>query len=400
MVDDETTALGAVTVGGYTARPLRQRGQRCLSLAVPGNTQRKELMADMSLARLTRRAWLSAGILAASGLLLGGPGIPEAAAAGGASATLHPQDSHHGHPPPGHPSEGALPRTVTVLTGSMSDDRAIMLLAFMPSTLIINVGDTVRWVVGGNETHTVTFIKPGEPWPDPEEGPFLPSGGRYDGLQAGGSGELNPGDSYSLTFTRPGDYPYVCFFHSSPTNELQRGLIRVQPAGSLRSSQPADINLQARRQLLQQGRHLQASLLHQALRRPKTIFVGVDDGRGVAVLRFLPHRLVIQTGETVTFQLIGSEPGRLPAVPHTVTFGERPTDLRPLIFPSGDPNNYQGGSLNSGFLWALPPAGFPILPPVTTFSVRFTQPGRYPFFCSLHAEAGMEGVIIVKPRLS
>jgi plastocyanin len=48
----------------------------------------------------------------------------------------------------------------------------------------------VRWTNNGRHRHTVTS---------------------YDGRTD--SGELAPGSSYTVTFTRPGTYPYHCRLH-------------------------------------------------------------------------------------------------------------------------------------------------------------------------------------------
>ncbi|WP_345035139.1 hypothetical protein [Arthrobacter methylotrophus] len=49
------------------------------------------------------------------------------------------------------------------------------------------------------------------------------------------------------------------------------------------------------------------------------------------------------------------------AAPQTVTFGDEPANFFP---PLGDPQNYTGGQLNSGFMT-----------PNTTFTVTFTKAG-------------------------
>jgi plastocyanin len=76
--------------------------------------------------------------------------------------------------------------------------------AFSPSTLTIAVGDTVTWTNSHSEAHTATA-----------------SGGAFD------SGTLNPGQSFSFTFTAAGSFPYVCNFHPEMT-----GTITVQAAAA------------------------------------------------------------------------------------------------------------------------------------------------------------------------
>ena len=64
---------------------------------------------------------------------------------------------------------------------------------FTPATLTITVGDTVTWTNQTSDTpHTTTA-----------------NGGAWD------SGTLNPGQTFSHTFTTPGTFAYHCQFHQS-----------------------------------------------------------------------------------------------------------------------------------------------------------------------------------------
>jgi plastocyanin len=95
---------------------------------------------------------------------------------------------------------------------------------------------------------------------------------------------------------------------------------------------------------------------------------------------------------------------------HTVTFasGARlPQFITPQAQPSGPPKillsttaltptsakTYDGtGWVNSGLLAAHgAPGGAP-----SSFSLTFTKPGRYEYWCLVHDEAHQEGIIIVK----
>jgi len=72
-------------------------------------------------------------------------------------------------------------------------------MTFSPSTLTINVGDTVKWVCSssGSLSHTST------------------SGSNCTADNKWNSGNLNPGDTYSHQFTATGTYPYFCTYHCS-----------------------------------------------------------------------------------------------------------------------------------------------------------------------------------------
>ena len=77
-------------------------------------------------------------------------------------------------------------------------------LAYTPATLTITVGDTVTWMNNDVQAHTATG-----------------SGGAFD------SGTLNPGQSFSFTFTTVGSFAYTCNFHAEMT-----GTITVQAAAA------------------------------------------------------------------------------------------------------------------------------------------------------------------------
>jgi plastocyanin len=57
-------------------------------------------------------------------------------------------------------------------------------------TVVIGVNNTVIWTNNDNEPHTVTA-----------------SNGSFD------SGNMNPGTTFTYTFTTPGTYTYICTYH-------------------------------------------------------------------------------------------------------------------------------------------------------------------------------------------
>jgi LPXTG-motif cell wall-anchored protein len=61
---------------------------------------------------------------------------------------------------------------------------------FVPSTITIAPGDTVVWTNNSSDVHTTT-------------------GGSWN------SGTMNPGDTFSHTFSSAGSFPYICQFHES-----------------------------------------------------------------------------------------------------------------------------------------------------------------------------------------
>ena len=126
-------------------------------------------------------------------------------------------------------------------------------MQFIPNSLEIKAGDTVRWVnYSKTEPHTVTFLGAGVEQPEdiavePQpSGPpkiiqnpltLFPQGGEvYDGegyFNSGFLGELNGqplpgGPAYELTFDTPGDHPYYCILHASgPEGPGMAGRITV-----------------------------------------------------------------------------------------------------------------------------------------------------------------------------
>jgi plastocyanin len=121
-------------------------------------------------------------------------------------------------------------------------------MRFIPGEVTIKVGDTVRWTDGSTgEPHTVMFLggeeQPEDTIVEPQaSGPpkfiqnfqtFLPStDSNFDGTALRRSGflgflpEVNEifgltGDTWELTFTAPGEFPYYCVFHSGgPEDEM------------------------------------------------------------------------------------------------------------------------------------------------------------------------------------
>ena len=81
-------------------------------------------------------------------------------------------------------------------------------MAFTPGDLTVNVGDTVTWTnADPGMVHTVTSTS-----------------GAFD------SGDLDEGESYSVTFTAPGTYAYLCTPHPFMTGTVTVVAAAVAPA--------------------------------------------------------------------------------------------------------------------------------------------------------------------------
>lgn len=270
-------------------------------------------------------------------------------------------------------------RTLHIGVGSESRDMALQVNAFLPGQLDVNVGDTVNWRIESTEFHTITFLSgaPLErfdiPTPDGQglminpKAAFPIGGSSYNGTGIASSGLLNKDQDWSLTFTQPGTYEYLCLVHPGMKSE-----IHVAGSDKLADGPVASV----------------------------TVGVGDDN---VSVMRFAPGDLQIHVGESVAF--VNHDTGMMP---HTVSFrGDTPVldvvvpqpqqDGPPLLLfnpavfgPSGNARAFTGQEyLNSGVLMQGAP-GEP-------FSVTFTRPGTYEYVCLLHENMGMKGTITVLP---
>jgi plastocyanin len=275
----------------------------------------------------------------------------------------------------------------TVQVGSESWDQAIQGMAFLPSDITVNAGDTINWEANGAEIHTVTFLAKGQslqPF-DPFDANQLGRVGTesYDGTSYYNSGLMSnvevPGftvvESYSLTFPKEGDFTYYCVVHGM----AMKGTVHVQEEGSEYPYTQRDYDRWSRaqeRSILRDGRELADSLAEQASNH--LVLAGSDDGVAM-VMRFVRPAVTVHVGDKVVFNNPGMD------APHTVTFGNEPANI---FVPSGDPTQFSGGDLNSGIIPAN--AG-----KASTFEVTFTKAGTFKYICALHDYMGMVGEVRV-----
>ncbi len=73
---------------------------------------------------------------------------------------------------------------------------------FRPGTVSVAAGTAVTWNNTDEEAHTITSGKPGAP-------------------VAGFDGKVDPGESFTFTFSTAGTFAYFCSIHSSMTGELR-----------------------------------------------------------------------------------------------------------------------------------------------------------------------------------
>lgn len=288
--------------------------------------------------------------------------------------------------------------------GVATRNQAVQGNAFLPRDLTVNVNDTITWNVRSGEFHTVTFLSgaaapplitfgPGGPQFNPAA--VAPSGGpSYDGTGIANSGLLFPGQPYQLAFTHAGTYSFLCLIHAG-----MAGTVHVQDAGSAYPATQAEYDTASRvaaNRLLARGRMLAArTLAHERSSGAGQVAAGTgaaaDSVGSLAIMRFLPRRIVVHAGESVAWT------NHDPETPHTITFGAEPPG-GPLgaFAPSGAavPGHATLSSpdeaANSGVIGAGLPFG-------TTFTATFTSPGTYRYICALHDDLGMTGTIVVLP---
>ena len=78
---------------------------------------------------------------------------------------------------------------------------------FVPASVSISVGDTVKWTNPGITTHTVTF--------DPAQAASKDNVALPAGVAPFGSPDMEEDGSFSHTFTAKGTYKYVCKYHEA-----------------------------------------------------------------------------------------------------------------------------------------------------------------------------------------
>ncbi len=102
--------------------------------------------------------------------------------------------------PAASPPSNPPPTAVTVSRAGTSASKSVSIVdfGFKPGSITVNTGDTVQWTNNGEvpEGHDVTG----------------------DGLD---SGLMNPGDTYSHTFSATGTFSYICTIHPSMTGTVK-----------------------------------------------------------------------------------------------------------------------------------------------------------------------------------
>jgi plastocyanin len=300
-------------------------------------------------------------------------------------------------------SAGAQGKTWYVLAGGETPNMAIQGMEFYPGNITINEGDTINWTLGGHNLHTVSFLSGGlAPIPGSNDSLSPAGGSTYNGTGMVSSGLIFPGMSYSLTFTKAGNYSYQCLIHSG-----MAGAVIVQNAGSPYPFTQGQYNEKGKKELkadLEMGKKLVENLRLTSIPGPNgttvwqasiDIPLPVDAKHKASYMRFTPRTLKIHTNDQVVWTQLD------PMEIHTVTFmapGQKAPDfvipiaggfmINPdAAAPKGE-SSYNGtGNASSG-----------ILLPGQNYTLKFTKPGTYKYQCLIHDEMKMLGKVVVMPK--
>jgi plastocyanin len=313
---------------------------------------------------------------------------------------------------------GRADMTWHVQVGAESKDLGRQALAFLPNEIWIHVNDSITFRSAVDEPHTVTFMTAGQIRPiNFAQGcggvpPFTPPPATFTGSTCVSAPPLFKGDTYTIQFTKTGNFKVVCLLHPDMT-----GTIHVLKEADPLPHEQAYYDQQAD----DQADHLLSEADHDGHSNPgnwqhaMSHHITVGDGEIVsnaggkstaALMRFTDSTMTIHVGDTVEWA------NHDPATPHTITFGTEPPDAV-LPFPSADVKldedgarhatlTHPGDSTHSGFI-VSPPEEVPMFPTpplapinVSRFRVTFKGHGTFHFICALHDGLGMKGQIIVK----
>ena len=324
-------------------------------------------------------------------------------------------------------------QTYTVLVGAEDATVGAGAPAFFPDTVTIHVGDTVHWQRNTNEIHTVTFLA-GTPLPPfnvpapPDQPsplmrnpvvifPTVPANGQYDGTTYANAGIFGPDpdifqgvESFDLTFTQPGTYPYLCLVHGV---RMSGEIIVVDH--HVHVSSPGAVAAEAKR-LIEEALEDALGLFGLAdaeVPAPTqnddgttTFYVLVGFSAGESdVVHFFPDELTVHPGDTVEWVFSMEDVDN-----HTITFLNGNADIPDLLVvdQGQDPPLLL---VNPDFLFPLNP-GEPLTgdgvyssgkvvqgDPPPSFSLTIGNIiGDEPYKCLLHDASGMTGLLHIVPR--
>lgn len=356
-------------------------------------------------------------------------------------------------PAAAEPASQAGPQTFNALLGNeiftVEGDKSTWQAArFYPESITINAGDSISWKSNsGVDPHTVTLLGADNKFPQvflPPTGPgegggppnieinpqaaFATGGNSYDGSTYVNSGIISsdvPGPkNFALTLTKPGTYKFLCLIHSAqlPDGTIvgMQGSVTVQPAGSALARNPAQVLADAEA-MAAADKDAAIAAEPEAKKvavspRPGpngTTVYRVNTGYQLSVgelgawldyERFSPEDINIRVGDTVEWA------SPTPRNFHDVVFGEEPDAFIIQPQPAGPPRVFLNGlaavpvgpNVHTGTgLYTSGNIVGPEDPPdqgVSSYSLTFSQPGRFEYICAYHYSNGMDGAVVVAAR--
>ncbi|TVY07091.1 plastocyanin/azurin family copper-binding protein [Paenibacillus cremeus] len=288
----------------------------------------------------------------------------------------------------------SAPAKWDVAVGKQGD--GVSIDSMFPKVIYINEGDTVTFTNGaGFAPHTVTFLAGSAPLSpqDPANlAPNSPDGVKWDGKKLLNTGVLEPGKSFTITFTASGAYPYYCILHP-----LMKGTVVVIPKGQ---PIPSVIEQAASAQAQLDDLQAQSDTLFKASQdyavvkdKNGSLTYQIEAGaghQGFTINRMMPETLYISEGDSVEWTNANHYE------PHWVTFN-KPANLsffddhggfNPAFMPpTGGPVFDGTGFLNSGIIEAM-----------KSYKLTFSKAGSYQYECYLHTGDKMVGTIVVAPK--
>ena len=310
------------------------------------------------------------------------------------------------------PASAATQSTWNITVGGEDFATFASLNRFYLSDITVHPGDVVNFNWRG--FHTVTFNPPaGKNVLDYVSPPGLAGSTSLNtpttfvnGTPGGGGPGSPPPPPFTLTIgsTLPnGTYHFQCMLH-----QYMHGSIKVTRGELPRT----DLQNKARghaQMLADFGRaaSLNSRLISRGNENEGVALAGAGE-RNFDLINYYPTEVRVQAGEKVTFKMADF------GDPHSVTFGYANPPLQlpgEIIASAPSPATYGGGDLNSGYLmsqsqfnyWHL--AG--VIPGFTRrseYTIKFTTPGTYGFYCTLHGGilpngtvVGMSGHVTVLP---
>jgi plastocyanin len=334
----------------------------------------------------------------------------------------------------GGANPSATPQTWCATVGAESSDKGRQALAFFPNEIWIHAGDSIKWTWVAHEGHTVTFV------PDSEARPFFqtiygsPDGSSFPNPKNPGAVVSTPGGdpdlgsvipgmtpppnafglgaTFTVNFPTPGNYKQVCLFHANMT-----GVVHVLDLSTPLPHDQAFYDHQA----AEQGRDLLSdrdgragAACDQCALKACVVAAGTGEITATAggtstlsVMRFLPQQINIRAGDTVEWT------NQNPVEAHTVTFGTTPLGFPGTFAPfNAAPDPIGDGALlavitspadnvSSGIIAAAAQdqiGSQQTALGATRFRVKFPNAGSFPYYCLLHDDIGMRGIVLVFPN--